>query len=156
MTAHQARLALLLVARREGVEIRRHDRLCTDMTFQARYALCTGRRRLTLATGESRNRASVDTLRHELAHALTDGGVDSWEGVDPEFCKWDRRLAYMVGGLPALETEVARHVSDCHEAYDPHSDASYARGRRWAALHQARLERVRAAMAASGVSSAPV
>lgn len=147
LTAHQARLALLLIARRQGVEIVRNDRRCTDMPFQARYALCTAKRRLTLASGESRNRSDVDTLRHELVHALTDGGVDSWEGVDPDFCRWDRRLAYMVGGVEALQAEVARHASDCCEAYDPQSDASYERGQRWAARHRARLARIAATAA---------
>lgn len=148
LTDHQARLALLLIARREGIKIVRCDRRCTDINFNARYAVCSRRGVLTLATGESRDRSDVDTLRHELVHALTDGGVDSWEGVDAAFSRWDRRLAFMVGGLAGLEVAVARHVEDACEAYDPQSDASYARGRRWAARHKARLERVRSARAA--------
>ncbi len=154
LTAHQARLALLCYAREHRITIKRTTLgRASDKTFSAVGALCAGPGVLRLACRDEMpagRRVDPETLMHELAHALTDGGVDSWEGADASFCRVERHLARMVGGLAELARTVARHAEDAAGNYDPHSQRSYDRGQRWSRRHAARLARVRAALAAEG------
>jgi hypothetical protein len=147
LTAHQARVELLLAARRLGVGYEWSDATSdtTERRFNCAGSLCHRAGKLVLRPRRNGG-CEVANLRHELAHAATDGADGTAEGTNPEFYRLETRLALRVGGLAGALEVVENHRADAMETYDPHSDRSYDRARRFDARHRRRAERVRAAM----------
>jgi hypothetical protein len=151
LTPHQARLELLLAARRllGGYEWSTRDSHTSDARFNCDGALCHRKGKLVL---RPRREGGCDLagLRHELTHAATDGGEQDApaEGVSPAFYRLETRLAGRVGGLEGALEVVENHRADAMETYDPHSDRAYARALRYQARHKRRAARIRALMSA--------
>lgn len=147
LTDHQARLALLLAARAAGVKVAWDEKA----RFLDTGALCEAKPgALRLRPRRAGSAVDIAAEAHELAHAIG-GGFEGREGAVETFCSAERRLAYLTGGLAALAVVVDQHRIDCvsgaEEADMADQPRRAARYGRLAAEHDARLARVRRALA---------